>query len=395
MKFLKRAVVTSGFLLIMSCAKHGLDYAEIYQQRFAEIKANAGFIKDYQPTELVAGAKNYQLLPIASKPTINMEALAKAEEYAKVNNSSVFMVWQNGQLQAVNYFGETTEFTPLVSKSLSKPLSAIVVGRAIALGKINSLEQPVADFIPQWQGTPKSKVLVKHLLNMQAGFLSQGYSPDPNHPWNKAYLSYEHENVLIHDYPLVDQPGSVYAYNNATADMVALLIEAATGERYADFVNDEVFVKIGAKGGTMWVNREGGLVHSGCCMMFPAETYLRLALLLLNKGKVDGDQLIPEYYVKEMTMPSTHNEHFGLGVWLGQPYIERRGFSGKGGAGPQVLHSEPYLDEALYLFDGNSSQVVYILPTYNMVVLRLGSNPPKSPEWDNSFLPNTLIKGLK
>jgi len=72
----------------------------------------------------------------------------------------------------------------------------------------------------------------------------------------------------------------------------------------------------------------------------------------------------------------------------------RRGFTGPDGPGPKVLHREPYLDEDLYLFDGNSNQVVYILPNYRMVVLRLGATPPKSPEWDNSYLPNLLVRGL-
>lgn len=395
MKIVNSVLLLLSLLPTLGCAEQIVDYDALYQQRFAQIKANGGLMKEYEPTEQVSGVKNYVPLPMASEPSMSPDVLHQAEQYAKQNNSSAFMVWQNGKLQASTYFGDTTADTLLVSKSLSKPLSAIAIGRAIALGKIKSLEQPVADFIPQWRDTEKSAVLVKHLLNMQAGFLAQGYSSDPNHPWNTAYLSFEHEKVLINDYPLVNKPGSTYAYNNATADMVALVIEAATGQRFADFVNDEVLVKIGAQGGTMWVNRPGGLVHSGCCMMLPAETYLRLALLLLNNGKVDNEPLIPASFVKAMPTPSSQNEHFGLGVWLGQPYAERRGYTGKGGLGPKVLHSEPYLDDSLYLFDGNSNQVVYIMPKYNMLVLRLGSNPPKQPEWDNSYLPNLLVQGIK
>lgn len=375
-------------------AQSGPDYDQLYKKRFATLLANGGFLKEYSPTEVISGVANYQPLKSADKTILPQKIAQQITDYAKERNSSAVFIWKEGELQYKKFFGDTTDETLIVSKSLSKPLGAIAIGRAIKLGKIKSLNQAVADFIPQWKGTEKEDVRVKHLLNMHAGFLKQGYTLEPNHPLNTAYLSYEHEKVLINDYPLVDKPGRVFSYNNATADMVALVIESATGQRFAEFIGKEVFAKVGAQGGNLWVNREGGVAHSGCCKYLPAETYFRLALLLLNNGKFNNEQLLPTNYVEEMTKPSPDNPHMGLGVWLGQPYKERRGYTGKIKLGPQVLHSEPYIDESLYLFDGNANQVVYILPKHNMVIMRLGSAPPKDLEWDNSYLPNLVVNGL-
>jgi hypothetical protein len=47
------------------------------------------------------------------------------------------------------------------------------------------------------------------------------------------------------------------------------------------------------------------------------------------------------------------------------------------------------------MFDGNSNQIVYIVPSQQLVVLRLGPTPPKSPEWDNARLVNIVLRGLK
>ena len=66
-----------------------------------------------------------------------------------------------------------------MSKSLSKPLTAIAVGRAIRLGHIRSLDQPIADFLPELAGTQKGRILVRHLLDMRSGMLDQGFSTDP------------------------------------------------------------------------------------------------------------------------------------------------------------------------------------------------------------------------
>ncbi|WP_317930424.1 serine hydrolase domain-containing protein [Halioxenophilus sp. WMMB6] len=372
------------------------DYEALYQQRLATVMANGGFMRAYEPQEPVLGATDYQpLVSVAAEErTLSAASLAEAIDYAERNNSDAFMVWQGGRLQAASYFGEVSQTTPLVSKSLSKPLGAIAVGRALQLGAIQSLDQAVADFITEWRGTPKALVKVRHLLDMRSGFLAQGFSTDPDHPWNRAYLSLEHGDYLIHHYPLAAEPGEKYLYNNATGDMVALLIERATGQRYGDFIGQEVLAKVGAAGGSIWVDRPQGLAHSGCCMYLPAESWLRLALLLLNNGMVEGERLLPEGYVQAMATATEQNPHYGLGVWVAGDYVERRGFTGPGGPGPQVLHSQPYADETLFMFDGNSNQVVYVLPKYDMVVLRLGRTPPKSPEWDNSLLPNLLVKGL-
>ncbi len=384
------------FSLAGGCVTAEPDYEAIYQERFKALMANGGMMSPYEPLEEISGANNYLPLPAASNSEVvfSEEALAKATEYAEQNNSAAFIVWHKGEVQTASYFAGTTAETPLVSKSLSKPLSAIAVGRAIALGAIDSLDQSVSDFITEWKGTPKEGVLVRHLLDMRSGFLPQGFSRDPDSPWNRAYISPIHGKYIVEEYPLTDEPGTRYGYSNATADMVAVLIERSTGQRYGDFVSKEILAPVGAPGGSIWVDREGGLAHSGCCMYMPAETWLRLGVLMLNDGVSEGERLLPEGYVKEMSTGTDKNVHYGLGIWVGQPYAERRGYSGKGGPGPQVLHSEPYLDPDLYLFDGNSNQVVYILPGHDTVILRMGPTPPKSPEWDNSYLPNLLIRDL-
>lgn len=357
--------------------------------------SGGGYNPEYRPREPVVGSQNIRRLAKRSgRSSISPQALQQAVEYARINNSDALMVWHEGELQLEQYFGDTKESTLLVSKSLSKPLTAIAIGRAIELGFIQSLDQPVSDHIQEWQGGDKSTVLVRHLLDMTAGFLPQGYSMDPDSPLNRALFEPRLERYLVDQYPLVNKPGTDYLYNNATANMVAVLIERASGQRYADFVGDEILKPIGAPGGEAWVSTEGGLMHSGCCTFLPAQAWLRLAVLLADDGMIEGRRLLPANYVKAMRTPTASNPYYGLGVWVGGDYIERRGFSGLSKAGPQVLHSEPYLDEELYLFDGNSNQVVYILPKFGLVILRMGRTPPKQPEWDNARLPNLLVRGL-
>ena len=215
---------------------------------------------------------------------------------------------------------------------------------------------------------------------------------------NRAYLHPRHEQIIIHDYPVVDEPGTRYEYNNATSELVAVLIERATGVRYGEWLSREVLQRIGSPGGTIWVNRPGGTAHSGCCLMLPAEAWLRLGVLLLQDGVWEGKRLLPAGYVQAMRTPTAENPYYGLGVYVAGRYIARRGFANpaRDTEARRVLHSEPYLADDVFLFDGNSNQVVFIIPSRRLVVLRVGDNPPRGAggEWDNSALPNLLIRGL-
>ncbi|AXB80518.1 hypothetical protein TQ38_028680 (plasmid) [Novosphingobium sp. P6W] len=369
----------------------------VYRERFKAIMANGGILTSYSPMEPIAGAPGASPLPTASTAqlTVKPAALDAAATYARASNARAFIVWRNGKVQRAEYFKGGDRSAQIVSKSLSKPLGAIAVGRAIALGKIRSVNQPLTDFIPEWRGSAKAAMTVRHLLDMRSGLMEQAASSDPDHPLNRAYLSPDHGPYLVAHYPLTHKPGSYYGYGNATAELVAVLIERATGVRYGEFIGKQVLAPLGAEGGEIWVDRPGGLAHSGCCMTLPAESWLRLAVLLLDDGMANGKRLLPKGYAADMAHGTPQNPHYGMGLWVAGPYANRRGFGAVGKPGPQVLHGEPYLDKDLFLFDGNSNQVVYVSPATRTVVLRLGDSPAPTPEWDNSKLPNIILRGIE
>ena len=395
----------SGAAAPYSTNPYSADDEALYRERFQKLQDSfvTGLgLEEYDPLEPVPGDPAYRPLPV--KPpearSIDEAALTRAREYAASNRSTSLLIWRGGGLEHVSHFGNTTDAQLQASRSLAKPMTAIAIGRAIALGKIRSLDQPVADFIGEWRGLPrKSTLRVRHLLDMRSGMLPQSPEMSIEHILNRAYLHPRHDDILINEYPFVDEPGSRYEYSNATSELVALLIERATGLRYAQFLSQQVLQPIGASDGTVWVNRSGGLAHSGCCLMLTAESWVRLGVLLMNDGRWQGRRLLPAGYVREMSRGTKENPYYGLGVYVAGDYTPRRGFlnPAREPEARRVLHGEPYLARDLFMFDGNSNQVLYIVPSARLVVLRLGAQPPRSPnaEWDNAVLPNVLLRGIR
>jgi CubicO group peptidase (beta-lactamase class C family) len=279
-------------------------------------------------------------------------------------------------------------------------IGGLVIGRAIEQGFITSVDQPVSDFITEWKSTPKAKSTIRDFLQNSSGISRFDYSN--NMPWSQTsreYLGTHHEDLLINETEYQYEPGTEYDYSMITSDMLAIIVERATKQRYADYVGKNLLQPIGAQGGTVYINRPGGLAHSGCCMMLPAESFIRMGVLMANDGVWEGARILPAGWIRETITPSRANPKWGLHMWIGQPYQQRVRFFPARSQPIGVLHSEPYAADDLFLWDGSGNQAMWIVPSRNLVVLRFGNTPkPKygqKGEWDNSLLPNTIIRGIK
>ena len=369
-----------------------------YQERFkilVEAFKRGQGTTDYD-TELYFGT-NLNPIPIArGNSNIPADTLSEVIEYTRVQNSDSFLIYQDGKIVSENYFGDITDQTLINAKSLAKPLGVIAVGRALKAGYIQSLDQPVSDFIVEWKDTDKADIKLRYLLDMRSGLLPQAPAQSPDDVLNRAYLHPHHDEVIIHEYPLTHEPGSIYQYSNANSELVSVIIERATGQAYQDWLAEQVLAPLGAPGGKIWLNRDGGVAHSGCCVKLTSETYLKLAVMIMNGGEWNGDSFLPTEFIETMTTSTQQNRFTGMGVFLGKEYKEYRG-----SLNPDMddysasYHGEPYLDPATLLFDGNGNQVVYILPSQNMVIARFGNRPKGEPKWDNAYLPNTVLRSLE
>lgn len=373
----------------------------VYWQRYQALRATGGSgdVDSYSPTEALQGAHD-GFIPVApaAERSVPEEALAAARDYAAQNRSSSLLVWHRGRLQSADYWGGDAA-TPVNSRSLHKMLGGLLVGAAVQDGHIASIDDPVAKYVTEWRDTPKQAITIRHVLQMSSGLMwfRQG---GPHSVASRRYLDPHWDRVLLEEVPLEFEPGSAYDYSDITADVMPHVIERATGRRYAEYLDEAILKPLRAPGGRIWINRPGGMPHGGCCVMLPPEAWLRIGLLALADGRIGERQVLPPWWTGEMRRPSPNNPHFGLMMWLGQPHAQRRLFHRPDSPAnavprPGVYHSEPYLADDLYLFDGMNGQLVYVVPSQQLVIVRTGLRPaPGRPEWDNAKLPNLILRAL-
>ena len=371
---------------------------ELYLDRFdrmvAAFSGGGSITSIYDTLDKVRGATTPVLLPRKPDTGLTESTRLKAIEYAEARKSAALMVIRNGEVILETYFGEHDHDSLINGKSLAKPVGVLAIGRAIMDGHIRSLDQPASDFLTEWQGTPKETITIRHLLSMRSGLAPQSGGPSPDDIMNRAYLHPRHDEIIINEYPLEKEPGTRYDYSNANAELIAPIIKRATGQTYASWVSAELVDKLDASGGDIWINRGGGVAHAGCCILLPAETFAKIGLLVMQDGAWDGEQLLPEGYTDAMRQSTPENIHAGLGVYLGQPYKEHRGANNPDSDPFATYHSAPYARDDLYLFDGNSNQVLYMIPSEGLLILRTGDTPSRDLPWDNAVLPNLILEGL-
>lgn len=349
----------------------------------------------YEPHEVAKGASDVRALPrlAAGERTIAAAAIESLDRYAAISNTEALIVARNGQIEYEFYAPGIASEMLVISRSMHKMIVALLIGRAIKDGHIEGLRQSASDFITEWRGTPKAAITIEDLLRMQSGLDWYWQNSDPNSLFQRAYLDPYSEGWIIERWPLVVPPGTTYDYANINSELLGLIVQRATGLRYAAYLSRALLQPAGAGDARVWINREGGAPKSGCCLLLSPEGFLRVGLWLIEQQR--RPTLLPDWWFQEYLKPSPHKPEFGLGVWLGKPYSERRLIARAERPQAGVYHSAPYLAEDLYLFDGADARLMYIVPSLNLVILRTGGPPPKDgPPWDNALLPNTVIQGL-
>lgn len=307
------------------------------------------------------------------------DLLEAAADYAAANESLCLVVIRHGAIVGEWYFGDTTPDTKVKSWSVGKSYASTAVGLAVDRGEIASIDQPAADYIPEWQGTDKEAVSIRNLLQMASG-LEFGLVKD-----NIGIFLAEDMTKLALENPLAQAPLSAWEYNNHGVQVLEPVIRGATGMDAEAYSQQHLWEPIGMD--AEW--RKDAVGHPAMYMnvMASCRDHARFGYLFLHEGCWEGEEMLSEGWVHDATHSSQDlNRGYGYLWWLSgeEPTLDSVDFKPK----PGGLH--PFAPGDAYCAVGLGNQVIEVIPSLDMVMVRFGVAPQDDPQ--NWLTPLMLLE---
>ena len=250
------------------------------------------------------------------------------------NSTGAVIIVRNGYVIAEEYSDLRTEDDLVTSWSVAKSFTSALVGRALDQEYIEDLDQSVADFVPDWQGTDKEDITIEYLMTLKTGL----------ERINEVTLYNGADQLqLVLDRELIGTPGEVlYDYSNGDPMIAGEVINDGSGLNAQDYLDDKIGADIGFTG-EWWEDSEGNIL-TYCCIDATPKDFARFGLLYARDGDWVNERLLSEDWMDTSLGPALDDGEYGFYWWP--------------------------LDDNGILASGLHSQVIAIYPDDDLVILR-------------------------
>jgi CubicO group peptidase (beta-lactamase class C family) len=293
----------------------------------------------------------------------------EALEQHKKLKSVAYLVIQRDSILHEQYWEEYGPDSRSNSFSMAKSIVGTLCGIALYEGYLHSITDPVCHYLPEYCEGQNTKLTIRDLLTMSSGInFDEDYLNPLAYPAKANYGRNLKE--LNSNYEVVREPGEVFDYQSGTTQLLAFVIEKATGRTLADFATEKLWKPLGAQHPALWSkDEELGSVKAFCCINSNARDFARLGKLYLNYGNFHGKQLLDSGFVAESRVPA-----FWLIETNGE---ENKRYSYKWWTIPEY---KGYKD--IFYMRGILGQYVIVIPELEMIVVRLGHKREKTEKYD-------------
>tara|TARA_B100001109_G_scaffold240404_1_gene223676 strand:+ start:744 stop:1898 length:1155 start_codon:yes stop_codon:yes gene_type:complete len=267
------------------------------------------------------------------------------------SRSIAYLVIKNDSLLHESYFDGYDENSKTNSFSMAKSYVCALLGKAIMDGHIESLDQPVGDFFEKYKTGLASTVTVGDLASMASGssWVESYYSPFTI--TTRAYYGEELEKAIF-SLNTVKTPGRAFEYSSGDTQLLAMIIEKATGEKLYNYLSKSLWIPLESENDALWQvdSQKNDMVKAYCCIASNAKDFARLGRLYKDYGKWNGKKILDSTYVVKSINPRFEKSpQYGYGFWLNK-----------------------INDKSFFMMEGHLGQCVIVEPTDNLIIVRLG-----------------------
>ena len=296
--------------------------------------------------------------------SLNSDSIEAAIDlaFAEKALTAAFLVVYKGEIIAEKYRKGITKDTQLESWSMGKSLIATLIGRLIQQGYFK-LDDPAPVAAWNQPGDPRGQIRIRDLMQMSSGLRFIAHH-DPEVATYTQYLDHMYiytGAVNAFDYsinrPLQFPVGSEGRYRNCNPLRLGYIVRTqleAKGINYHTFPQKELFDKIGIRKQVMETDPYGNFLLTGYDYG-TARNWARLGMLYLNDGMAGGERILPEGWADFVSTPAPAWKE---PVYGGQFWLNQTG-------------TFPIPKDAYYMGGGGGQRTI-IIPSMNMVIVRLG-----------------------
>ncbi len=333
---------------------------------------------------LIAGVVCTWFAPAAAQPLPEWDVaqLERAIAEGELGKIRALAVEQHGELIYRKRFDDESPGTPVDIKSAGKSITALAVGAAIADGHLANTEVAVWPFLGSSLGQPWRSITVADLLSMSSALDCNDWerrSPGQEEKMYRKRVWRDFALALpVREYRRDAKGNGPFSYCTAGVFLLGQVVEQATGEKFDGFVQRRLFDPLGIEG-VEWRTSRSGEIQSGGQLTISDTALLKLGRLVLARGKVGDQQLIPEEWIEDMLQPRhslSEHVHYANLWWL-TPLRSSRGY------------------EAAFMMKGNGGNIVALVPSLDAVLVVQAESYNKSDAERNAFIAlTTMLRSL-
>lgn len=316
--------------------------------------------------------------PWQQAPRYNQVPLsADLTTYLKRYGTAAFVVVHRGQLLHEQYFAPYAADSRTNSFSVAKTITTLQVGLAVQQGYISSFDAPLTEQLPEYAQDPRGRrASVSQLSSMKAG-----------HDWTENYylplnittdLYFgQHAAELVLGRGFERDPGTEFEYSSGSTQLLGVFLQRALSARspgltISQHLSQSLWKPLGMSRSALYTldreGEQGGIERTYCCIFATARDFAKLGQLLLQDGQWQGQPLVDRAFIERMRQPDLV-PYYGHSLWMDWQY------------------RHPF-----YLMQGHQGQYVIVVPSHQLVVVRLGQFRNKSDKGPNGITPSEVYR---
>lgn len=307
--------------------------------------------------------------------------LENRREYTQITQLKTHstLILKDGKIIYEKYAKGYHKHRPQKLWSVSKAVTNLLIGIAVRENKI-SIQDTICSYFKSYEMKfDCKKMTIKDILGWSSGLHWREMLTEPlsssvfNMLYNKA--GYKDAASFILSHPLIRKPGTSWHYSSGDTNLLmAILSQVYKPSEYAVLPWTKLFNELGIQS-AVWETDSKGVFHGCCSLYMTTRDLARIGEFMLNKGRWLGKDFFPEdwinHYVQSIS-PAFLNDPVAIREqivpsfqwWVNKPSRHKQVLK------PRALQSAP---EDLYLAIGYAGQLLFIIPSMNMVIVRTGS----------------------